>query len=200
MTYGDIQTEKPAVKVGVCIEQGSGGVDKKKARDLGVLVQDGYNPAWTSDARLELTPDHVRNMVAHEGGGEGGAIFFNGYVERAELKAALVLMRVVPRNPEYHLRDFRIFHHSPRVSDKACLNEFRFVTHRAMKELFGEKEEVKKQEADIFEAIWAIIESERERHPAHSDDGITSTCFGLMVENGAYGVVRLWSRRVFHPK
>jgi hypothetical protein len=138
----------------------------------------------------------------------GGVVYFDGSPDPADVQAMLRLMRVPT-----HLRTYAVFAaQSTDVKADRFLTQLRIVSTFALASMFGAlstEEEAKalgEQPLAIGELVEKFIAFEQGRWGAGYSHGLEgcmggdgdwareTLCFGFLVENGYYGVYRVWSR------
>lgn len=137
----------------------------------------------------------------------GGIVYFDGSPNPEDVAAVLRLMRVRSAH-----RSYAVFlsESSDPVADR-YLVQVRIATDWALGSVYraatgGEAASFVEQSLTLGDAVWAFIEDQQERwgtgmsyelRGAMGGDGDwakEALAFGFMVENGAYGVYRLWTR------
>jgi hypothetical protein len=147
--------------------------------------------------------------------GAGGIIYFDNDIAREDLDA---LMRMWGRcsNKSWPPKDYTAFiAESKQPSQEGYLAQMRIVDKFGLRHLFSaltdaEDMQFPEQELNLVEALWRFIEHERNRwgtsftedeakglaglFGGNGDYAREQLSFGLMLENGYYDIIRIWSR------
>lgn len=132
----------------------------------------------------------------------GGVIYFDDHVEDDGVRALLRAMEVHDLE-----RDFAAFKvDAGNTGTERFLTQLRIIAKPALAHFFGATEEaglLAPQAITIEEAVLGFLRQERDRWDAHALSGTLggdgdwakeSLAFGFLVENGYWGVYRVWSR------
>lgn len=178
--------------------------DAVRPGDLSTFAPHGNGLYGLQDNRRNANPFHS----APPQEAAAGIIFFENGIARADLSALLRILSIRSERKEYAA----YLHEAEDPGDEGYLVQLRIVSNFALKHLFMPKEDTKDpppQALTTDELLWRFFEHERERWGTSFDEDSRGLCglfggdgdlareelsFGFMVENGYFGVYRVWSR------
>jgi hypothetical protein len=135
----------------------------------------------------------------------GGTVYFRGDPERTDVDALLRLMGAGPAGTDYAV----FVAEAANPPDERFLKQLRIVGHGALRSLFrvgGDGDSFTPQPLTVGELIWAFVEEQQARWGTGMGGALTgalggdgdwakeSLAFGFLVENGHWGICRVWSR------
>ncbi len=173
-----------------------------------------------SDWKRLLRADGVESQYhpirsAPTNNAEGGTIYFDNGITRADLAALLRILEPDPFVPEDRKKYAAYLLDAQKPGEEGYIQQLRIVSNFGLRFLFHsiteeEDENFPKQKVTPEEAIWLFIQKERERWGTGFWDGERTglagmfggdgnmerekLSFGLMLENSYFSIYRIWSR------
>lgn len=148
--------------------------------------------------------DPIKNAPLDDA--EEGTVYFSNNVNREDFGHFLRMMGIYGANDKYVV----FVQESQNPLKDRYFKQVRLVCGFALKYYFSlasdqELDDMMPQQLTFENALWAFIESERERVKTGElriygsmrkdwDDSYEALCFGFMLENSHQGIYRIWSR------